>query len=243
MVTHQFEQVTKNYLYEIIALEIEQKILSGEIKVGDKLPSENSLANMFGVSRNVIREALRGLKEWGLITIKTGSGAYVTRPDPEIIKESFNRLITLSGFTLDEFFDVRILLESQAAYKAALYITNLELNELEQTICAMKVASTSTDWAKQELLFHNNIAKASRNKLICALISSMSDIMSDFFAKGYLFIDYRSVDIQENQELNNNQLAIYSHELIYNSLKHHHQNQSREAMKLHLVRARQAYVE
>ena len=150
-----------------VAHKIEEKILDGEIKVGEKLPSEINFSKMLGVSRNVLREALRVLKEWGLIEIKPGSGAYVCKPEFNSLQSNINRLVILNDVDIKEFFELRSLLEEQACLEAADSISKNELDILGATLSKMNEIEDPEKWGACELKFHLTIAKASRNKLLC----------------------------------------------------------------------------
>ena len=89
--------LTRTNLYEQVADHLEEMILSDDdLKEEDKLPSETALAEQFGVSRNVIRESLKLLKERGLIDSRNGTGSYITKPEAEniaVICEKLSQLI------------------------------------------------------------------------------------------------------------------------------------------------------
>lgn len=80
-------------LYESIADNLEQMILNDSSQIGQRLPSEQTLAENFGVSRNVVRESLKILKERHLVSLRTGEGAYIEKPDNRSLTELLNRII------------------------------------------------------------------------------------------------------------------------------------------------------
>ena len=88
-----FEAVPRRRLTEEIAHQIEQLILSGELRVGDRLPPERELAAQLQVSRNILREAVSVLAQKGLVEVQAGSGTYVTRPGVEFLGESLEFFI------------------------------------------------------------------------------------------------------------------------------------------------------
>src|SRR5689334_5009541 len=73
-----YSRVTSERLYEQIVTQIEQSILDGKLRPGDQLPSERELAEQFSVSRTAVREAVKALREKGLVDIQTGRGTFVT---------------------------------------------------------------------------------------------------------------------------------------------------------------------
>src|SRR5262249_45389122 len=92
-----FTKLQRKPLPEMVAGEIETAIIEGTFAVGGQLPSEQQLANQFGVSRNVVREAFKFLKERGLIEIMNGSGAYVKHPSYTPTSDALGRYIRLLG--------------------------------------------------------------------------------------------------------------------------------------------------
>ena len=73
-----------DYLYSEIVNYVEESIINQTLKEGDKLPSERELAVQFQISRNVVREGIKILKEKGLVVVHPGRGAFITKPDPLI---------------------------------------------------------------------------------------------------------------------------------------------------------------
>src|SRR5687767_12803928 len=82
------EMLTRNSLQEQVGFHIEEMITSGQLQVGDRLPSEIEMARQFDVHRSTVREALRVLAQRGLIEMKVGSGSYVSRVSPSVVAES-----------------------------------------------------------------------------------------------------------------------------------------------------------
>src|SRR5436190_7356616 len=112
-----FEKVERKRLPEQVAGEIEEAIIGGTFGVGSQLPSEQNLADQFGVSRNVVREAFKFLKERGLIEIHNGSGAYVCQPSGEATSNALGRYIRLLGAesSISALYEARRTLESANA--------------------------------------------------------------------------------------------------------------------------------
>ena len=81
-------QVKRERLSEQIAEQIQRNIIEGKLKQGDRLQPERDLAEQFGVSRTVIREATKVLQERGLVKVITGSGTYATRIKPAAVSQS-----------------------------------------------------------------------------------------------------------------------------------------------------------
>ena len=130
--------VEKSNKHEIVAAALEEAILKGELKVGEKLPSENSLATQFGVSRNIIREALRDIQARGLLEVKNGAGSYIARPTSTDLGDMLNRLVALSDSAIKDYYEIRFALEVKACEIAAQRATDEDILELEKIIEKMK---------------------------------------------------------------------------------------------------------
>jgi DNA-binding FadR family transcriptional regulator len=91
------QQIESSRLYEAAVVRIEQRIFDGDLCIGDKLQPEKVLAEEFGVSRTVIREAMQSLKSKGLVSVKQGAGVFVTAPTKETITRLFSTVCQLKG--------------------------------------------------------------------------------------------------------------------------------------------------
>jgi DNA-binding FadR family transcriptional regulator len=216
----EFDAVARGNLPTHVATQIEEKIFAGELKIGTRLPSEMNLAKMFGVSRNVLREAVAIVREWGLLDVRNGRGIYIQKPAGSLLTDNFKRLAVLDEIALSEFFEVRIILEIRAAFAAALNITDEELDILKGTVENMSSVKTSKEWADREYIFHNAIARAAGNKLLYILLSSFSDIMNDYFQKTFPMPHHLKAEA--------------SHRGIYNALRLHDAAKARDLMTIHL---------
>src|SRR5690554_5213874 len=112
-------QISKINLSETIADKIEEMILDNTLKEGHKFPPETELAEYFGVSRNILREAMRGLKERGLIRVHSGKGVFVTRPKGKVLGDTFTRFIKLTDISLKNVYEFRSALEVSVCGLAA----------------------------------------------------------------------------------------------------------------------------
>ncbi|MFA7113733.1 MAG: GntR family transcriptional regulator, partial [Sphaerochaeta sp.] len=118
-------------LSQQIADHLEEVILSSPTsKVAEKLPGELKLAKQYNVSRPVIREALKLLQERGLITLKNGSGAYITRPENDTVMNAINRIMQVDRIKSDDLTQMREILELSSVDRAVQCITDEQLREM-----------------------------------------------------------------------------------------------------------------
>ena len=80
-------------LYERIVSQIEERIVAGDLKAGDQLPSENELAKQFAVSRTAVREAIKTLSEKRLVEVRPGRGTFITNGMPDAVRHSLGMLM------------------------------------------------------------------------------------------------------------------------------------------------------
>jgi GntR family transcriptional regulator, transcriptional repressor for pyruvate dehydrogenase complex len=165
---------------EQVEVQIRQAILSGEFKVGDRLPTEAELARGFGVSRGTVREALRALATSGLIASSPGAtgGSFVEAVDHRSLGERFGEslanVVQLGTLDYDEVANVRRMLEIPSARLAARNHAEEHLQQLRDIIDREKSVSVSDpDVPKLNAAFHRVLADASGNRMLAALISSM----------------------------------------------------------------------
>ena len=146
---------------------IRQGIESGEIPIGSKLGSEASLAASFGVSRSVIREALRSSATLGLTKTETGRGTFVISATPA------NNLV-LGNYSSTDIHEARPHIEVPAAGLAALRRTTDDLKKLQAIMEQMEAEDDHVAWVELDTEFHANIASASKNSVFTKIAESSS---------------------------------------------------------------------
>lgn len=179
-------ELKKINLYETIAERLEKMILEDLIKIGEKLPSEQVLAENFGVSRNVVREALKILKERGLVNVRSGEGAFVSKPKTKILDDMVNRILLMGDISFKDVYELRFTLEVDACGLAAERISEDAIKELDNIIENMKKSIHKEDeWVSLDLKFHIAIAKSTKNPLFYSFIKPLAGTLVSMFEKGY----------------------------------------------------------
>jgi DNA-binding FadR family transcriptional regulator len=185
---NKFKTVERKRLSEIVAEDIEEAIITGTFGVGSQLPSEQDLANQFGVSRNVVREAFKFLKERGLIQIRNGSGAYVNQPSTEPTSDALGRYIRFIGAheSIADLYEVRRILEGWNARLAAERADEADLATLADCLKRMEAHAGSLEkWAGADLAFHLAVARATHNTFLGALLEPLVGQLRGVIAEGY----------------------------------------------------------
>jgi len=183
-----FQKIERLRLSEQVANTIEEAILSGSFGIGSNLPSEQRLADQFGVSRNVVREALKFLQERGLIRILNGSGAFVAPPDAGITSSALGRYLRLTGAysSIQNLYEARRTIEGTNARLAAERADEQDLEILADCIRRMQEHAGSIEkWSQADLEFHLAVAKATHNPFMGILLEPLVDPLRGVIAEGY----------------------------------------------------------
>jgi len=154
----------RELLPDEIARGLSEKIASGTLAPGDRLPTEAALAQSFGVSRNVVREAIARLKYAGLIETRQGLGAFVAAERaPRSFRIDPDR--TMEGDDLRHIFELRLHVEMGAAALAARRRTRAQMARIRKALSAMgRAVATDGDGVVADTEFHHAVAEATNNR-------------------------------------------------------------------------------
>src|SRR5579862_2585433 len=133
-----YKLVRTSRLYEQIVQQIEASIVKGDLKPGDQLPAERDLAQRFGVSRTAVREAVKALREKGLVEAYSGRGTFVTNGTLHAIRQSLDLMVKIGqadGAT--QLVEVREILEPEIAALAAERAEEQHLAALREAVAIM----------------------------------------------------------------------------------------------------------
>jgi GntR family transcriptional regulator, transcriptional repressor for pyruvate dehydrogenase complex len=167
----------KERLVDRVVGELERLIVSGELEPGAKLPPERELAEQIGVSRTVLREAVRILVTKGLLATKHGVGTVVQSASSDQFVESMSLLMKTQNLTLDNLHQVRVMLEVENAGMAAQLATAGDLEALQSALLALEGARDPKEIAEKDAEFHNMLALATHNPLIVILLDSIAGML------------------------------------------------------------------
>ena len=217
-------------LPETIANRLETIILKQDEKliVGDKLPSEQTLADNFNVSRPVIREALKILATRGLVEKKNGEGSFISEIDPSTIYDVIKRYVLSKDIDVQSIFLVRISLETTAAKLAAENAKEEDIEELYRINKEMDLNKHDLEKrAEYDVMFHNKIAEMSANPLIQIFTFSMAGLVIPV--------------VRHTLESYGNEEGVLSHKEIVDAIKEGNAVKSEALMREHLVQSMSNY--
>jgi len=168
-------------LYERIVNQIEQRIESGDLKVGDQLPSEHELAEQFAVSRTAIREAVKALRQKGLVEIRPGRGTFITNETSDTIRNSLGMMMKFGATKgSGNLVEVREILEPEIAALAATRITTEYITAMQDAVKIMDTALDNVEvYIEADLDFHLALAEATQNPFILILMDSIIDLLRE----------------------------------------------------------------
>lgn len=152
---------------------IEQDILAGTLPVGAKLPSERELGRQFGVSRPVVREALRGLEERGYIQVFPNRGSFVREVSGSDLAEPLARLVRRVGVTPRQIVAARTVLECAAAEHAAWDAGPDDIDEIRRALEEHTAAQDIQGQVATDLAFHEAIVRATGNPVLAIMYGSI----------------------------------------------------------------------
>ena len=215
------------HLSTLVASSISREIAQGRLKSGDQLPTEQQLALTFGVSRNVVREAIARLRSEGRIWSQQGRGAFVAdEPNPTVLTIDFEAL--QQGDAFRSLFELRGILEVQAAALAARRRTEEDLSALGGALATMREAPYgSVTWLKTDLEFHKKVAAATGNAYMVQFLMFVSEkVRESILASGN---QQRSEDLAA--------VTLGEHQRILDAIVAGDADQAQDAMRAHLHNA------
>jgi GntR family transcriptional regulator, transcriptional repressor for pyruvate dehydrogenase complex len=209
-----------------VARMISDEILAGRFQVGDRLPTEHELAETFGVSRNVVREAIARLRFEGAVEPRQGSGVFVLgnqanaalRLDKEILRDK-------SLFA--NLFELRSILEVEAAGLAAARRGRKHLTAIGAALRRLYDTQRTPQAVDADLEFHRAIARASDNVYVAIFVNFISEHVRASIAKAN-----ERVDASTREHINKEE-----HGAIYEAIKAKDIECARESMRRHIGKA------
>ena len=168
--------------YEVVLSAVEEQIIHGTLRAGDRLPAERELATQLGVSRASVREAVRALEALGIVRSGVGQGpeggTFLTPGSSSALTRLLRLHIGLSTFPMPDAIEARVMLERWSARLAAQYATAQEVGALRETLRAMGVPGISrADFNELDTRFHVQIADAGHNRLVADMTTAIRDAM------------------------------------------------------------------
>lgn len=223
-----YKIVRTSRLYEQIVQQVEESVHKGILKTGDKLPAEREMAGQFGVSRTAVREAVKALREKGLVEAYPGRGTFITESNPYTIRLSLDRMMkTGHGEGSTYLAEVREIMEPEIAARAAERADGEDLTAMRESFAIMEGAKGDPEaFIEADLDFHLALAEAAANPIILSLIDSIVGLL-------------REQRMGIFQVEGGPERGQYHHKKILEAVEHRDPAGAREAMKAHMRQVRE----
>ena len=202
-------------------------IVRGRVRPGDRLPAERELAVQVGVSRPSVRAGLHALAAMGVVQSRHGSGTYIPSGPPALGSEPLSFLAALHGFTRDEMYEARRILEVEAAGLAAERATHEHLATLAEEVAGLFATRDAPQlFFVHDINFHRGVADAAGNPIVATLVGMVSAM--------YYERRKQTVEGASDSDLRD---AAEAHRRIYQAIRSRDAAAARRAMNDHLLQA------
>lgn len=223
-----FQPVQPEKLSSAVVRQIEQLILRGILRPGERLPSERELAERLNVSRPSLREAIGELQERGLLMSKAGSGVYVAEVLGSAFSEALIELFASHDEAVFDYLAFRRDLEGIAAARAARLASETDLKVIGKAFERMVKADRCGDPAKEAALdaaFHMSIIEASNNVVMLHMMRSIFDLLKQgvFYNRARIF-----------QQTGTREELLMQHKAINDALQRRDPAGAKSAVEAHL---------
>lgn len=216
--------IKKGKLSDVVVERLNAKIRSGELKSGDRLPTERALAESMGVSRTVIREAIRIMAANNVLEIRDGC-SYVRQLSFDEIVANISGTIIPDEISMLEIMEVRTVLEDYIVKKAAENITPEQVNELQEAIDKMaKMMDEGDNGSIQESAFHRGLAEATGNSALKSIYVLCEDLLSS--------TQHDTWRVAKKMGMPNT--AVADHQAILDAIREGNSNRAEILMQAHM---------
>jgi len=191
----------KNLSKEIVN-QIIDSIKDNSLKIGDRVPSEIELTNIFKVSRGTVREAMKSLENFGLIEIKKGKGTFVTNINIDFFLKKLMPFLVFSKEDLKNFLDIRMLLEIYGIEEAVKNANERDIELMEKELLALKKEfdhmknqdkdfyESYKEYIEHDIEFHILIGESTKNTILAKLLESVRLVYFEQQIKGIRGISF-----------------------------------------------------
>lgn len=168
----------KRNLYEKIIDQVKIYIIENSLQPGDKLPTENVLAEMMGVSRSSVREAMKALETMGIVQTRPRTGCVVKEPDMKAVVENLNFRFEVGEVSFEELLEARLIMELAILPIAIERATDEHFEKMKASLQALKKEIEEGETlTKPELAFHIAVYEAAGNRVL----EAFGEIIREFF--------------------------------------------------------------
>lgn len=193
-----FSEIKVESSVDKIIRQIRQLITSGQLSAGDKLPPERKLAEVFGVGRTSVRDAIKKLEFYGILKTMPQSGTVVAGLGISALEGLITDVLKLEKSEFFSLVETRVILETNSAHLAALRRTPEDIVAIEKALKAYEEKVNNGESAVEEdLMFHLKIAEASKNSVLNSLMLIITPDIVNSFVELKVCTDLRFIKASE----------------------------------------------
>jgi GntR family transcriptional repressor for pyruvate dehydrogenase complex len=219
-----FSPIRTSKISDEVYKQLVSLISSGQLKPGEKLPSEREMASEFGISRQSIREALYRAEIVGLVEVRQGEGSFVLSSVRESLRPPLLVLLEEEAGRIFEFLEIRKLIEGWCAEKAAVEATAEDLERMGEILEKMESSSPGDrEWEEVDVEFHLSIAAATHNVIAIHIMEALKDSFGSFFR-------FRKVLTRPEKK----DLLVQHHHEIYKAISQRDSSRAKRKIVYHL---------
>jgi GntR family transcriptional repressor for pyruvate dehydrogenase complex len=218
-----FKEIVIEKPVDKIINQIKGLVSSGQLKAGDKLPSERMLSERFGVGRTSVRDALQKLEFYGILKTLPQSGTVVAGFGITALEGLITDVLKLEGTDFHSLVETRVLLEVNSAQLAAQRRTEEDLVAIGKALEAYeKAVKSGEDVVEEDLMFHLKIVEASKNSVLKSLMMIITPDILTYFTENNICSGDRP------------RIALEEHYLILEHIKNKKPEEAEKSMRAHL---------
>lgn len=180
-----FDPIRLPRISETIGARVREQIAAGQLKPGDRLPTERELAEQFAVSRMAVREGLRTLEGSGLLVLRKGrhGGAFVSDDSAKPVTQSIRDMLQLGRATLPMLTEARRHIMDSVVRLACERATEADFAALEANLTTTEALTAEGRFAERTwtaIEFNQLLAEATGNHILCAIVGALSEVLRQF---------------------------------------------------------------
>ena len=220
-----YEEVRVSKVSDEIVHQIKKLILDGKLEPGEKLPPEREFAELLGVGRSSLREAINTLETLGYVEIRKRKGNFIKALSSSLTLDPLRRLFDEKTDTLLQLYEVRNDVEMASAYWAAIRRTEEDMARIENCLSQMRQSDEEDRfWWKEDLSFHLAVAQASHNFLRVHILKDLFDLSGKYIEEVLTRILLKP---------HNHAIVIEQHESIFRAIKEKNPDKAMSVMHTH----------
>jgi GntR family transcriptional regulator, transcriptional repressor for pyruvate dehydrogenase complex len=217
-----FRRIERPRVKDLALEQLKQYILSGAVDLGQRLPSERDLAELLGVGRNSIREALKVLETVGLIESRVGEGTFITSQPGASIGRTIGLSLAWWGGAIVEIHGARQIIEVETARVAAERADAADLRELAEQIERMEQAKEIKTYLAADMNFHRRLGQATHNAIVANISDQLISLLEEVLQEAH------------GDMLDLTTEGTATHRVVYEAVARRDGESASEAMRQHL---------